>query len=94
MGFPPRSVFYMAVPISNRDGTIDEPDANGVRSALAEDDAVRLAGGDVEDSGGVMIVYRCVPMRCVSAYRVKVENIEVDDVAQNAHRVVTEAVGD
>ena len=81
----------MAAPVANADGTIDEPDVDGVKSGLGEAALIKSASEDVGDHGGAMVIYRCVPIKRVSAYRVKVEPIEVDDVAQNAHRVMEQA---
>lgn len=80
MKLNPRKPFYMAVNVTERDGSIDlEFEVPGGEATV--DGAVAYATNDVEDHGGVAFIYRCIPVRKVSAYRVKVEDLEGAGVA-------------
>lgn len=75
----PKTIFFIAAPVANLDGTIDAPDADGTSSYLSEQEAVERATTDVEGHGGAVVVYRCVPVARVSAYRAKVERIQLEE---------------
>ena len=71
----PDATFYLSAPVENIDGTVDRIDVDGMHAALTTEAAIAHATEQIEDSGGVYIVYECRPIKRLTAYRVKIEDI-------------------
>ena len=75
MKLNPREPFFMAVTVTEKDGSI-RFETEIPTGATTADAAIQKVSDTIEDHGGIAFVYRCVPVKRVSAYRLKVEDID------------------
>ena len=74
-GLNPLREFFVAVTPANADGTLNLA-CEGLDGFATIDDAITKASTEVEDHGGVAFIYRCIPIKRITAYRVRVEDIQ------------------